>query len=158
MHRRGVERILAAMHAYGSVEYALDVADRLAHRGIRRFEADLAFLPENEGKGVLRQIATDGCRASVVYDDGVPRAFAVWRVMEMLAVGKHVYVDDLVTDASVRSRGYGKAMLDWLKAEAKRLGCARLQLDSGTARKDAHAFYLREGLRIEAFHFGIALG
>ena len=36
---------------------ALDVADRLAHRGIRRFEADLAFLPENEGKGVLRQIA-----------------------------------------------------------------------------------------------------
>jgi hypothetical protein len=48
-------------------------------------------------------------------------------------------------------------MLDWLKAEAKRLGCARLQLDSGTFRKDAHAFYLREGLRIEAFHFGVAL-
>ena len=72
---------------------------------------------------VLRQIATDGCRASVLYDDGIPRAFACWRVMEMLAVGKHVYVDDLVTDASVRSRGYGKAMLDWLKAEAKRLGC-----------------------------------
>ena len=106
---------------------------------------------------VLRQIATDGCHASVLYDDGVPRAFAIWRVMEMLAVGKHVYVDDLVTDASVRSRGYGKAMLDWLKAEAKRLGCERLQLDSGTHRKDAHAFYLREGLRIEAFHFGIAL-
>ena len=77
--------------------------------------------------------------------------------MEMLAVGKHVYVDDLVTDAGVRSRGHGKALLDWLKAEAKRLGCARLQLDSGTVRKDAHAFYLREGLRIEAFHFGIAL-
>jgi hypothetical protein len=33
----------------------------------------------------------------------------------------------------------------------------RLQLDSGTQRKDAHAFYLREGLRIEAFHFGIVL-
>jgi len=106
---------------------------------------------------VLRQIDRDGCRASVLHDDGVPRAFACWRVMEMLAVGKHVYVDDLVTDASVRSRGYGKAMLDWLKAEAKRLGCERLQLDSGTHRKDAHAFYLREGLRIEAFHFGIAL-
>lgn len=110
-----------------------------------------------------RQIA-DGCRATVLDDgDGVPRACACWRVMEMLAVGKHVYVDDLVTDATTRSRGYGKAMLDWLKAEAKRLGCARLHLDlaplnPGTQRQDAHAFYLREGLRIEAFHFGVGLG
>ncbi len=98
-----------------------------------------------------------GCRVSVLFDAGVPRAFACWRVLEMLAVGKHVYVDDLVTDATARSRGYGKALLDALKAEARRLGCVRLQLDSGTQRQDAHAFYLREGLRIEAFHFGIAL-
>jgi GNAT superfamily N-acetyltransferase len=106
---------------------------------------------------MLRQIG-EGCRATVLFDErGEPRAFACWRVMEMLAVGKHVYVDDLVVDTTVRSRGYGKAMLDWLKAEARRLGCARLQLDSGTHRQDAHAFYLREGLRIEAFHFGIAL-
>lgn len=104
-----------------------------------------------------RQI-TEGCRATALFDgDGVPHAFACWRVMEMLAVGRHVYVDDLVTDAAARSRGHGKALLDWLKAEAGRLGCVRLQLDSGTQRQDAHAFYLREGLRIEAFHFGIAL-
>jgi GNAT superfamily N-acetyltransferase len=107
---------------------------------------------------MLRQIDTDDCRATVLYDaDGVPRAFACWRVMEMLAVGRHVYVDDLITDAASRSRGYGKAMLDWLKAEARRLGCVRLQLDSGTQRQDAHAFYLRERLRIEALHFGMEL-
>lgn len=51
------EEVLAAMLRYGSIDYALDVADRLAHRGVRRFERDLAYLPENEGKGVLRQIA-----------------------------------------------------------------------------------------------------
>lgn len=55
--QESAEQILAAMHQYGSIEYALDVADRLAHRGTRRFEVDLAFLPENEGKGVLRQVA-----------------------------------------------------------------------------------------------------
>ena len=115
------------------------------------------FERERYVQHVLRQMQTDGSRATVLYDAGIPRAFACWRVMEMLAVGKHVYVDDLVTDSRVRSRGFGKAMLDWLKDEASRLGCARLQLDSGTFRKDAHAFYLREGLRIEAFHFGIAL-
>ena len=104
----------------------------------------------------LRQMA-DGYRATGLYDEGVPRAYAGWRVHEFLVYGRHVYVDDLVTDETARSRGYGKALLDWLKAEAKRLDCARLQLDSGTHRKDAHAFYLREKLRIDAFHFGIAL-
>ena len=106
----------------------------------------------------LRQIENDGFCATVLYDDtGTPRAFAGWRVMEMLAVGRHIYVDDLVTDEASRGRGYGKAMLDWLKAEAERLGCERLQLDSGTQRRDAHAFYLRERMRIEAFHFGVGL-
>ena len=105
----------------------------------------------------LQRQFNEGFHAAVLYDQGTPRAYAGWRVHENLVYGRHMYVDDLVTDETVRSRGYGKAMLDWLKAEAKALGCARLQLDSGTFRKDAHAFYLREGLRIEAFHFGIAL-
>ena len=104
----------------------------------------------------LRQFEHGFC-ATALYVDGAPRAFAGWRVLEMLAVGKHIYVDDLVTDATTRSKGHGKLLLDWLKAEAVRLGCVRLQLDSGTQRKDAHAFYLREGLRIESLHFGIVL-
>lgn len=98
-----------------------------------------------------------GYRATALYDGDAPRAYAGWRVHDFLVYGTHLYVDDLVTDATVRSRGHGKALLDWLKAEARRLGCRRLTLDSGTQRRDAHAFYLREGLRIEAFHFGIDL-
>ncbi|MCW5581967.1 MAG: GNAT family N-acetyltransferase [Luteimonas sp.] len=104
----------------------------------------------------LRQIEA-GYRATALAEDGVVRAYAGWRVQEFLVRGRHLYVDDLVTDADARSRGHGKALLDWLKAEARRQGCRTLQLDSGTQRRDAHAFYLREGLRIEAFHFGIAL-
>jgi len=113
--------------------------------------------PEQLAMQLLRQMAGGEFHAHVLYEDGVPRAYAGWRIHENLVYGRHMYVDDLVTDQTVRSRGYGKALLDWLKAEARRQGCARLQLDSGTFRKDAHAFYLREGLRIEAFHFGIAL-
>lgn len=51
------EAILAAMHRHGSIDHAIDVAHRLAVRGARLLEEDLAFLPENEGKGVLRQVA-----------------------------------------------------------------------------------------------------
>lgn len=104
----------------------------------------------------LRQFE-GGYRAAALFEDGTPRAYAGWRVVDYLQHGRHAYVDDLVTDADARSRGHGKALLDWLKAEARSLGCRSLQLDSGTQRKDAHAFYLREGLRIESFHFGIPL-
>lgn len=51
------EEILETMHLFGSIEYAIDLANRLAHEGVRRFEEDLAFIPETEAKGVLRQIA-----------------------------------------------------------------------------------------------------
>ena len=100
----------------------------------------------------LRQRA-EGWQATVLVEDGVVRAFAGWRVQEMLAHGRFLYVDDLVTDTRVRSAGHGKALLDWLKDEARRQGCDNLQLDSGTQRVDAHAFYLRERLRIVSFHF-----
>ena len=51
------EEILAAMKRFGSIEYAIELADRLAHEGVHHFEADLTFIPEVEAKGVLRQIA-----------------------------------------------------------------------------------------------------
>jgi geranylgeranyl diphosphate synthase type II len=51
------EEMLAAMRKAGSIEYAIALADRLAHRGVRHFERDLDFIEDNEAKAVLRQIA-----------------------------------------------------------------------------------------------------
>lgn len=51
------EEMLAEMHKLGSIDYAIALADRLANEGVRLFEQDLSFLPENEGKAVLRQVA-----------------------------------------------------------------------------------------------------
>ena len=53
----GVQTILDTMQRYGSIDYAIALADDLATRGINHFEHDLAFIPENRGKAVLRQIA-----------------------------------------------------------------------------------------------------
>jgi GNAT superfamily N-acetyltransferase len=74
-------------------------------------------------------------------------------VTEILATGRTLYVDDLVTDETRRSRGYGKTMLDWLQKYAHEAGCAMFSLDSGTHRQEAHAFYFRERMRITSFHF-----
>ena len=100
---------------------------------------------------------SDGFRLAFLTDEGEVRAVAGFRLMNMLYCGRLLYVDDLVTDERVRSRGYGARLLDWLKAEGKRQGCAELQLISRVTREDAHRFYFREGLGIECFHFRIKL-
>ena len=82
---------------------------------------------------------------------------AGFRLQNMLSSGKTLYVDDQVTDAAARSQGHGEAMLQWLIALAREAGCNTFSLDSGTHRQDAHAFYLRERLRITSFHFSLSL-
>ncbi|KOV93329.1 hypothetical protein ADK65_33070 [Streptomyces sp. NRRL B-1140] len=52
-----VQTILRSMQRHKSIDYAIALADDLATRGIDHFERDLAFIPENRGKAVLRQIA-----------------------------------------------------------------------------------------------------
>jgi geranylgeranyl diphosphate synthase type II len=51
------DEMLAAMKRFGSIEYAIELADGLAQEGVRLFEEDLRFIPDNEAKAVLRQIA-----------------------------------------------------------------------------------------------------
>jgi GNAT superfamily N-acetyltransferase len=88
-----------------------------------------------------------------VEDDGEVKGVAGFRIQEMLAFGLHVYVDDLVTDAEQRSRGYGGALLDWLVAYAKSHGCLEFHLDSGVHRFDAHRFYFQKRMHISSYHF-----
>lgn len=102
---------------------------------------------------VRGMMASDGFRLAAVTDEGAVRAVAGYRYMTMLYCGRLLYLDDLVSDEQARSRGYGKALLDWLKEEARREGCTELQLISRTTREGAHRFYFREGFGIECFQF-----
>jgi len=57
--------------------------------------------------------------------------------------------------ASHQSRGLGGAMLRWAIDEARRRGCALVQLTTDKTRADAHRFY--EGLGFIASHEGFKL-
>ena len=63
-------------------------------------------------------------------------------------VRKVAYLEDFVTDASLRGQGIGtslwNAMLDW----AKEKGCTELCFTSGHGREAAQAFYLKRGAEI----------
>ncbi len=114
-------------------------------------------LPESEFVSRVRAQMAEGYRlAAIVEEDGYP-AVAGYRIGLNLAWGRYLYVDDLVTDQARRSGGCGKALLHWLFEEARREGCAQVHLDSGLQRKDAHRFYLREGMAISSHHFSIRL-
>ena len=108
---------------------------------------------EGEYVGRTGRMREYGYRLAAVVDDERILCVAGFRIVEFLAHGRFLYVDDLVTDGTSRSRGGGKRMLDWLAAEAKSSGCGQLQLDSGVQRYDAHRFYFREGMRISSYHF-----
>ena len=112
----------------------------------------------------LDRVATQrgqGYRLVASFEEGDTDAAAVagFRLANFLAWGKAIYVDDLSTRASYRGRGHAGRLMDWLIAEARRLDCDQLHLDSGVGadRESAHRLYLNKRLRISAHHFSIDL-
>jgi GNAT superfamily N-acetyltransferase len=87
----------------------------------------------------------------------VPSAIAGFRIGQSIAWGRFLYIDDLVTREEARRYGHASALMAWLRAEARRLDCDMIHLDSRTHRHDTHRFYLNCGLRIAAFHFDMRL-
>ena len=104
---------------------------------------------------IKQQQEEDGYLLACVERDGEVIAAAGFVINRKLAWGKHIYVDDLVTDQNRRSTGAGKALIDWLKAYGREHGCEQLHLDSGVQRFPAHRFYLREGFDITSHHFAV---
>jgi len=102
---------------------------------------------------IYREGHPQGLRFTVAYRDGVCVGVAGWRILATTVAGRKLSVDDLVTAASGRSRGVGKALLAALHQRAADARCAVLDLDSGVHRFAARRFYMREGMAITAHHF-----
>ena len=107
--------------------------------------------PEFVARVELQQ--AEGYRLAYLEYEGEIVALGGFRLMNILWSGKTMYVDDLVVDAALRSRGFGEKIVRWLEDLAKAEGCATFALDSGTHREEAHSFYFGMGLRISDFHF-----
>ena len=110
---------------------------------------------------VLAEGAPQGLRFTGVFDEardaGACLAVAGWRIIATTSALRKLYVDDLVTASHARSRGVGRLLLQELRERARAAGCTALDLDSGVTRYDAHRFYLRERMHIQAHHFVLAL-
>ena len=114
-------------------------------------------LKEQEFVSVVRQQFREGYRIAFIRRKQKVAAVAGFRVLHSLVWGRFCYVDDLVTNEQVRSRGLGRELFEWLCDFARSEGCQRLELDSGVQRFAAHRFYLRHRMTISCHHFSLEL-
>lgn len=103
---------------------------------------------------VRRLMREQRFQLAYVADDGIKSVAGV-RIGEWLPMGKYLEIEDFVTAATARSRGYGGALLDWLLAYAGAQGCRHMHLVSAVRRVDAHRFYERQGMERQAHYFSI---
>jgi GNAT superfamily N-acetyltransferase len=118
----------------------------VVHRQLR------PHLPQDYAKR-MREVFRAGGEMCVAVQGDAVAGVAVYRLYENTFSGTKLYVDDLVTDERLRSRGVGHALIAFLEEEGRRRGADALELDSGTHRTRAHRFYFREGFVISSFLF-----
>jgi GNAT superfamily N-acetyltransferase len=78
--------------------------------------------------------------------DGAVVGFAALQVVPLLERERPLCrLTALVVDEEARRSGLGRALLERVEDEARRLGCERLEVTSSARREDTRAFYGRLG-------------
>lgn len=107
------------------------------------------------------RLRPNGYRLAGVFGRSRNAAISVlgFRELWSTAWGHYLYIDDVSTAPTARGKGYADELLQWVIAEARRLDCEGVHLDSGVGddRAAAHRLYMRNHLRISAHHFSLAL-
>lgn len=107
--------------------------------------------------GRVRRQQRDRYQLAFLHADSAIQSVAGFRILENLAWGRFLYVDDLITGKEGRSRGYGQKLFAWLIERARAEQCDEFHLDSGVQRFGAHRFYLCQRMDITSHHFALKL-
>ena len=67
--------------------------------------------------------------------------------------GKYIEIDNFIVHPEHRSKGYGKAMTDYINEKALESNCTMIVLDAFTGNFTAHRFYYNQGFVPKGFHF-----
>lgn len=111
-------------------------------------------LGQNDFQQLLEGMRNDGYRMLSCVEQQKIKAVAGFAIKVNFYHGKHIYLYDLVTSSSERSKGYGEALIKALESVGKNEGCENITLSSGLQRKDAHRFYEdKEGFEKTSYVF-----
>ena len=108
---------------------------------IEKYEAYLTeMVPHN-----YRQVA-------VFEDDKCVALTGFWSGIKLWS-GKYIEIDNFIVHPEYRSKGYGKAMTDYINKKALESNCTMIVLDAFTGNFTAHRFYYNQGFVPKGFHF-----
>lgn len=96
--------------------------------------------------------------AYFLYDEGRPVGFCHGTIFNTFWLsGKTCYVSSIMSNAELRRRGYGRALMDHAKKLAEEQHCTAVVLDSGLPREEAHKFYEIYGFEKCGYSFELFL-
>lgn len=124
---------------------------------LRALRPHLEAMSEADFIARVRRQQAQGYRLAYRAADGMVHSAAGFRILEFLAWGTVLYIDDLVTRAESRGKGHAGALLDAVIAHARAAGCDAVHLDSGYQRHTAHRLYLNHGFQLNCHHFACRL-
>ncbi|MFC0522907.1 GNAT family N-acetyltransferase [Pontibacillus salicampi] len=98
-------------------------------------------LTEKDYIADLEHMAQNGYSLVACVDNGEMQALAGFVTDRSFAWGNYVWVHDLVTSSTARSKGYGAYVLNYIEQWARGQGYEKVILSSGLQREQAHHFY-----------------
>ena len=89
----------------------------------------------------------------IAEEDGKILGIACLSVIMGPGIKKNAYLEDFVTDTSIRGKGIGSALWEEMLNWAKEKGCKRLEFTCGNGREAAQAFYKNHGAEVYDTNF-----
>ena len=112
----------------------------------------------------LKEILADDNKPVYVYtdenDECMGYCFCVLRDIpkaDFMAPIKILFIDDLCVDESKRGEHIGRKLFDYVKEEAKRLGCYEVTLNVWEGNDKAIAFYNSLGMKVKEYQMELIL-
>lgn|GEM_PF-656213 len=106
-----------------------------------------------------RHVNAEDVESLIVTRDSTPVGFLSLHIRERLNhPTREAWIPDLVVTEAEHGSGAARMLFGRAVEVAREWGCHRLILESGDARKRAHRFYEREGMRETGKYFVMELG
>jgi GNAT superfamily N-acetyltransferase len=133
-----------------------EVIRLLDEDAIREVAEDYSDL-EPYAQAMAEILAADHSTVLVGELDGavVATAQVTWQRRMMYGAGLVCQIESVRVASPLRGRGLGTELIEWIVADARARGCARVELTSNAQRVDARRFYEQLGFR--SSHIGMKL-
>lgn len=134
-------------------EYTPEIAKRVRELAtqLSRSGKDHGEIPRDWFENIITSDSHDILLA--IDDNSKIQGMATLSIIMGPIVRKNAYLEDFVTDQSVRGQGVGSQLWNAVLAWAKSKGCNELNFTSGIGRENAWKFYQARGSEIYDTNF-----